>query len=339
MATHPPLVERIRRIEPRFNGKFELVDKIEYTPADLVEPNRLAAERAAVGVNTAALAGAQGMALAPSAAVAHVGAPRIEHLDYAQSLIASLPPRLAREVRDPLGAVAIIYALLASDTDDEVRRSQLDYLAKRADPRANEETLRIAPLVSPLPPEVKLPLVGMTLPALKRLSERQLAAFRDDVVVLIKADHRISLFEYGVQRLILKRLVARLEGQQPAPTKTASMSPLMPALNGLLSTLAYYGAADEQLATAAIAAATNALGGDSAGLVLLPRQQCGLKSVDAALDQMAAAAPAIKRRVLEACAACIGADGRVTVEEAELLRIIADALDCPMPPLLASAAA
>jgi hypothetical protein len=35
-----------------------------------------------------------------------------------------------------------------------------------------------------------------------------------------------------------------------------------------------------------------------------------------------------------ACAACIGADGRVTVEEGELLRAISDSLGCPMPPLL-----
>jgi hypothetical protein len=44
----------------------------------------------------------------------------------------------------------------------------------------------------------------------------------------------------------------------------------------------------------------------------------------------------IKKRVIEACAACIGADGRVTIEEAELLRVISDALDCPMPPLLSA---
>jgi hypothetical protein len=42
----------------------------------------------------------------------------------------------------------------------------------------------------------------------------------------------------------------------------------------------------------------------------------------------------LKKSVLEACAACIAADVRVTVEEGELLRVIADALDCPMPPLI-----
>jgi hypothetical protein len=36
-----------------------------------------------------------------------------------------------------------------------------------------------------------------------------------------------------------------------------------------------------------------------------------------------------------ACAATICADGVATVEEAELLRGVADLLDCPMPPILA----
>jgi hypothetical protein len=43
--------------------------------------------------------------------------------------------------------------------------------------------------------------------------------------------------------------------------------------------------------------------------------------------------PPLKRQILSACAACIGADGRVTVEEGELLRAVADALGCPVPPL------
>jgi hypothetical protein len=67
---------------------------------------------------------------------------------------------------------------------------------------------------------------------------------------------------------------------------------------------------------------------------LLPREEAGLKVVDQALDQLAGASPQIKKRVIEACAECIGADAHVAVEEAELLRVISDALDCPMPPLV-----
>jgi hypothetical protein len=52
-----------------------------------------------------------------------------------------------------------------------------------------------------------------------------------------------------------------------------------------------------------------------------------------------AATPPLKGRILAARAACIGADGKVTLEEGELLRAIADSLDCPVPPLQALAGA
>ncbi|HEY2084182.1 MAG TPA: TerB family tellurite resistance protein, partial [Verrucomicrobiae bacterium] len=46
------------------------------------------------------------------------------------------------------------------------------------------------------------------------------------------------------------------------------------------------------------------------------------------------AAPQIKKNVLNACAQVVAADGVIQEMEAELLRAMADALDCPMPPFL-----
>ncbi len=65
---------------------------------------------------------------------------------------------------------------------------------------------------------------------------------------------------------------------------------------------------------------------------LAPRESSGFSTVDTALDALSRSSGAVKKQVLEACAAVIGADGKMTIEEAELLRTIADALDCPMPP-------
>jgi uncharacterized tellurite resistance protein B-like protein len=42
-----------------------------------------------------------------------------------------------------------------------------------------------------------------------------------------------------------------------------------------------------------------------------------------------------KAKLVKACAACVLADKKIEPIEAELLRAIADTLDCPMPPLLA----
>ena len=67
---------------------------------------------------------------------------------------------------------------------------------------------------------------------------------------------------------------------------------------------------------------------------LLPLDRCGLAELDSALEQLAQASPSCVQQLLTACAGCIAADRTVTQAEGELLRAIADALACPIPPLL-----
>jgi len=69
-------------------------------------------------------------------------------------------------------------------------------------------------------------------------------------------------------------------------------------------------------------------------LRLIPEDQCELAQVDAALNRLCLAVPPIKKNVLNACAQTVAADGVMQVLEAELLRAIADTLDCPMPPFI-----
>jgi hypothetical protein len=135
----------------------------------------------------------------------------------------------------------------------------------------------------------------------------------------------------------LKRLLPRLEGSAPPAVKYMSLRPLLPACRDLLSGLAHQSGSDAE-ATTAFRQAMAKLVADATQETLQPREKSGLKAIDAALDQLAGAAPMLKKRIIEACAECISADQRVTIEEAELLRVISDALDCPMPPLVAQSA-
>ena len=70
---------------------------------------------------------------------------------------------------------------------------------------------------------------------------------------------------------------------------------------------------------------------------MLPKESCGLAAVDQALIILNTASPAIKKAILDACVVCVAADGRTTVTEAELLRSVADSLDCPIPPFVPDA--
>jgi hypothetical protein len=103
--------------------------------------------------------------------------------------------------------------------------------------------------------------------------------------------------------------------------------------NALLSALAYLGQRDEQSVAAAFEAGVHTLNWPEARMQLLPADQAGLAAVSQALSVLAESAPRLKKHVLGACAAVVDADGQVTVEESELVRAIADALDSPMPVL------
>ncbi len=335
LATHPPLDERIRRIEPKFDGKFPEVGPIKHTADELVDPRTLRMARQGKQLaHSAAVAGASAFAHDPSAAINQVGAPDLGHVRYAAALVDSLPMEVASTIRDPLGAVATIYALLVDDDEPDIRRVQLDHLTHAGDPRAVAEMQRIAPHVAQVTAESKLPLVSMTLPALKGLSPAQRKAFAADVMFLIKADKRVSLFEYAVHRLIVTRLVERLTHQRPHVVTPRTLRRLAPVVSRLLSTLAQWGSRDAAEVRRAFDAAIATLPTRGARLQLLSREQCDIGVLDEALNQLADVAPAVKKPILNACAVCIGSDGKATVEETELLRVIADALGCPMPPLV-----
>ncbi|NBP79352.1 hypothetical protein EBU58_01245, partial [bacterium] len=74
------------------------------------------------------------------------------------------------------------------------------------------------------------------------------------------------------------------------------------------------------------------------GLQLLTASQARLDALGDAVDALASIKPKSKRRVVEAIAAIVSHDGVITATEAELLRGVADALGCPMPPLLGGTA-
>ena len=64
---------------------------------------------------------------------------------------------------------------------------------------------------------------------------------------------------------------------------------------------------------------------------LLATEKLSFKIIDLALDQLAQLKPLDKEKVIKACAAAVTADQHITAVEAELLRTIADTIDCPMP--------
>jgi transaldolase len=120
-------------------------------------------------------------------------------------------------------------------------------------------------------------------------------------------------------------------------TQYQSFNPLTEEISVVLSALARGATSDPAFAEQAFANGAAQLKLVESRLHFTPADSSSLTALDAALDKLALASPAIKKRVLVASAQVVGADGQLLVSEAEMLRAVAAALDCPMPPLTVSA--
>jgi Zn-dependent protease with chaperone function/uncharacterized tellurite resistance protein B-like protein len=339
MDTHPPLAERIRAIDPSFDGDFPPVAFTGAEPA----PPRVSPppQRSPISFPFPGLprgqAGVAGLAppvIAAQAMMTSTGNPSPAHLRYAEGLRVAIPASLQAAAREGLGASTLVYALLLSD-DEATRAKQLDELAAATSAAVRQETLRVLPGVQAVATHAKLPLLNLALPGLRHLSPAQFVQFRAAVQKLVESDGEIDLFEYVLQKIVLRHLEPFfLQARKPV-IQYYALKPLAPDCAVLLSALAYLGQDEPDKIEFAFQQGAQSLNyAAPAGLRLLPAAECELAQVDAALSRLCQAVPQIKKNVLNACAQTVAADGVIQEMEAELLRAIADTLDCPIPPFI-----
>jgi Zn-dependent protease with chaperone function len=331
LATHPPLIKRIRRLDPQFDGQFPEVRPVGVDREELEGP------RPGHVPPFAGMPRLPGLPQVPVLGLAdeesRVGHVYPEVISYAQALHDSMPDVLRVAAQEPFSAHALVYALLL-DPRADLRDLQLTRLKAGAEPQDLAETLRLVAPVQALPDTHRLPLLDLAMPALRQMSPRQYRAFRAQVEVLMIADQRLSLFEYTLRCVLHRHLDAQFLPQRQTHPVHSSPQKLANPVASVLALLAWEGHPEpDQAARAFDTGMRGYIGGDHTHR-LPPREECSLAGFDAALQTLNQSVPAIKRRIVVACTACILADRQVTVREAELLRAICDTLDCPLPPLV-----
>ena len=331
-ATHPPLTERIRALDPSFDGKFPyivegLTSAISPAPGAPQRLQQIRAVQAEAGRFAAPF-------VAQHAVVANIGEATTQHLLYAANLRQAIPPALEAAARDPLAASGLVCALLLAN-EPSIQQKQLKDLATATSGAMRNETVRIWPETQSMPLQAKIPLLDLTLPALRRLSPQQFEQFRAAVKSLVASKTKADLFVYMLQKIVVRHLDTYFLPQQRPVTQFYALRPLAPDCGVLLSALVY---ADQENTTDAYAAfapgAQSLSHAARCEIPLLPPDQCDLSHVDMALARLSQAVPQIKKNVLNACAQTVAADGVIQEGEAELLRAIADTLDCPVPPFM-----
>ncbi len=345
--THPPLRQRIQWLEPTFDGnfptvtyhdlreqlaRFEGAPKQEKKKADFVDlfTNPVKVATAAVVVDS--IGRSSQRPPSPHMILESIGRPMERHAERARELIASIPAAVRARANNPYGARGLVYFLLL-DPDAEVRGKQMVLLKEMAEPEVYQTIEAATANIGAIAPEQRLPIIDLTIPALRFLSESQYRAFLQVVNALIDADGRVDVFEYALKRVLTHHLDPVFDGESKRrPANYYGIRGLTRETSILLSVLAGKGHARDTDAATAFLAAVETINDPKAEFQMLGAEQCTWDQLDAALDKLNEASAQLKKLILAAALTCLMSDREITVEEVELFRTIAVTLDCPVPP-------
>ena len=312
LATHPPLKERIQRIEPRWDGQY----------LESMSPELPSGQSSAMG-----FAGST-VPVNADEVIAQGGNHGESQIQMARQIIASLPASYVNASHEPYSARALVY-LMQLDNDEDIRRSQLEHLKEAADLGVFDALAKLLEDERDYHPAMRLPLLEMSLPTLRQLSYEQYKLFLDNLDVLIKADGRVGLSEWAVKKMVSKHLGGVFERQHPG-VRHNSLKSVKQHCEILLSMLAY---SDRHAKVSPEEAFSTGCEGLDIDINLVEKKQLSFGALNSALDNLAALHPLRKPKLLKACIRTVTADDVVSLIEQELLRTIADTLECPMPPL------
>lgn len=317
-ATHPPLVTRIRRIEPSFDGRFDRIPR-RIPPRPAPEP---------------APSGGSGGAGVKDFIEA-VGTPTPDHLDHASTLLAAIPEPIRLAARSPADLPALLFALLYHPESAAADRAENAIISFGGE-AALERTRSLAEDLHGAR-TIRFTLLELALPTARELPREEIEKLIDAVDRVTAAGPVSDPFGHVVAQHLARKIGQ--ETKRPAHKVVHNLAPLRAPLEIVLSALAYSGADDEFAARDALAAAVGSLPDDYGEPVLRSRDRTSPTAVRDALDRLAAGSIAVRRQILTCAASVVAADGVIRDEEAELLQAIAAALDCPVPPLVAEPAA
>ncbi len=328
-ATHPPLIERIQALDPRF-------------PVEQLAARAAAALREPIGVapmpDSADVEGLQksdlvdrGSVPAAAAAIAEqVGQPETVHYAHARKIRAAIPAAIRSAATAPERALPVVLASLLS-AEPAVAERQHALLAQEYDAALLEAVTSAQRELHSLSPHLRLPAVQLLFPTLRRLTIVDRQTLVRIVDELSRVDARIDVFECALGALLVTDLRDELEGRRARVGGDSIASHAGP-LATVFATLAGKGAGD-------ITAARRAY---EAGMAsVFPRERPAFAlAADWASDFVAALKPLeslhpyAKRVVVEGLVKTIAHDDRLSVAEAELLRTVCAIMRCPLPPLL-----
>ncbi|WP_213996068.1 M48 family metallopeptidase [Arsukibacterium sp.] len=293
-ATHPPLEQRIKRLEPHWNGKFpSAINQVEAateSPAAQATSNTMPDKQAIIHA------------------------------------VAALPMLLVQNSRQPLQAQAIVCAMLLRHADYEAE--QIKLIKELGSLELLQQVDQLIDAVQALTLPLQVQLLQRIVPALKTLNHDQFVQFEQLIVALTAVDKHLSLPEWLVIHFIDHTVASHFKPKpQIQRTRQTDFARLQtPALH-LLAAVAK-AAGEPQACQQAWRAGLNAL----ALADTTPMPDGDFSELSSCIDRLLGAAPLLKQHLWHALLAAVAADKLETQTEQALLTALALMLEMPWQP-------
>lgn len=323
-ATHPPLVARIQRMEPQFKLTSIQAQALQWNAPDFSSDPGDEGPVKFLSAST--------REVTPAAVISQVGRPGADDYRYAEMLSGTIPQELRAAAEVDSEAPALLLALLMDDSETIARQQQRVIAAVRGE----QEVFKVSLLqrqCENLHAALRLPLAALAFASLRQRPAAELGALQKLIAALVQTDGRIAAFEFVLARMLAVQLDDWLSPAATAAVGKRRLAELEDDAALLLSVIADAGHVDGEQARRAFAAGWSQLWPQSSRQPALPA--AWPQALDVALTRLDGLMPLAKQMLIEALVKTLAHDGRVTVGEAELLRVTCASLHCPLPPALA----
>lgn len=358
-ASHPPLEDRIKRLVPSWNGEF-------ITPSPIEQPGRASAREAAAAsaegrfggalpgqvaipgmpnlglpVDPVIVAGLDGGASGGGEGAARPGGPPKDgfaapaldgpteaHIEHARSLLAQIPEQTQAYLHTRQGAVASVIGLLVSP-DPALRPTQLETAGRiiAMDPAYLDAASKV---ITDLHRSLQLPAVDIALHSIRETPYEFKLNLAEAIRQIESSRRDQDLFRWMLRRVMLRHLEDQHDDGSAVHDDRIERRGAEASI--VYAVIAWFNSSGEQQIQPAYEAALSAIGLPASPVP--PIEQLTFDRIDEALQGLASLDQPSREAFVSGAATAVLFDGRTTVEEAELIRVVADAVRLPVPPLL-----
>lgn len=308
-STHPKLEDRIRRIDPRWDGKFtsEKSSQKHYTQNNQSTFNVPKQPEAAAAVMPIMF---DTLSRAPDPS---------GHFDSTAFETIPLPPEIQAMSGDPLSAQWVVYALLLGSRHNELDR-QKELLGN-----AWDKAQKAYRAFERLPRSVHLNLLLLAIPSLKMMSVPQYHLFRKTLHALIDADEHTSIWEWALRSIVITPLDYEYGLAKIPMSIHQSPKAVRHSLNVIIFFLASTQYSNPEKIDTILKEASKHFGLDKFGTV----EALTIDQLDQAVRRVAQSALEIRKQLLLEASRIVQSDGKLHEDDAEILEALKTLLHLP----------